>query len=267
MSADIYSGIGADDVVTGEAVALDLPPASFGLRAASGLIDVLIQTIALVLLLTIGVAAFADTDEALLMAVIICGVAFVLVGYPTLIETLTRGRTVGHWALGLRTVRDDAGPITFRHALMRSLVAVIEVWGFSGVPALISALVSEKGKRLGDYAAGTYVVRERFAFPHPQPIGMPHALGPWAYSADIAGLPDGLALTVRQFLQRAPSLNPASRWQLAVQLATAVGKYAAPEPPPGTHPEQFLAAVLAERGRRDSLRLQRQAELRRRLVR
>ena len=32
---------------------------------------------------------------------------------------------------------------------------------FGGGPAFFSALLSSRGKRLGDYAAGTYVVRER----------------------------------------------------------------------------------------------------------
>ena len=45
---------------------------------------------------------------------------------------------------------------------MRHLLAVVEIWVLSGVPALISAMVSSKGKRLGDHVAGTYVVRDRF---------------------------------------------------------------------------------------------------------
>ena len=32
---------------------------------------------------------------------------------------------------------------------------------FTGVPAFFSALLSSRGKRLGDYAAGRYVVRDR----------------------------------------------------------------------------------------------------------
>ena len=34
-------GVGADDLVTGEAVALDLPHAGLGLRIVSGIIDLL----------------------------------------------------------------------------------------------------------------------------------------------------------------------------------------------------------------------------------
>ena len=51
-------------------------------------------------------------------------VVAVTVGVPTVVETLTRGRTLGKLALGLRVVRDDGGPITARHALTRALVGV-----------------------------------------------------------------------------------------------------------------------------------------------
>jgi hypothetical protein len=178
---------------------------------------------------------------------------------------VTRGRSLGKLALGLRTVRDDAGPISFRHAFIRSLVGVVEIWALSGVPALLCALVSARGKRLGDMVAGTYVVRERFPLPRVRPVMMPPQLASWAARADVAPLPDGLALAARQFLDRAASLNPASRAQLGTQLAAQALTRVAPPPPSGHHPEAVLAAVLAERRRRDELRLVREEQLRERL--
>jgi hypothetical protein len=173
---------------------------------------------------------------------------------------------VGKFAAGLRTVRDDAGPIGFRHALTRALVGFVEIWMFFGVPALTSALLSGKSKRLGDHAAGTYVVRERVHLTLPPPPVMPPALAAWAAQADIARLPDSLAMAVRQFLMRAPMLSPQSRASLGIQLHDEVVSYLAPAPPAGTHPELVLAAVIADRRRRDWLRLQRDAALRRRLI-
>ena len=113
--------------------------------------------------------------------------------------------------------------------------------------------------------AGTYVVRERFPFPGVRPATMPPHLATWATSADIAPLPDGLALAVRQFLDRAPSLNADSRATLGAQLAEQVLTHVAPAPPPGQHPEAVLAAVIAERRRRDEARLARDEALRARL--
>jgi uncharacterized RDD family membrane protein YckC len=258
-----YAGI--DQLVTGEAVALELPPASLGLRLVSGLLDLVIQ--AIVLILGFVLAGWLATDDALFGVAGVLVVAFSLVLGPAILETLTMGRTIGKLAMGIRTVRDDAGPISFHHAFMRHLLSVVEIWFLSGVPALVCALVSSKGKRLGDFVAGTYVVRDRFSLRLPWPVQMPPHLAHWAASADIAPLPDSLAVALRQLLGRAGTLSPEARHLLVSEIVTEVQRYVSPPPPPGTHPEYFLAAVAAERRRRDEYRLWREADLRWRLTR
>lgn len=257
-----YAGI--DQLVTGEAVALELPPASLGLRVASGLIDLVIQ--AVVLLVGIILAGVLAPDDALMGVLSIVVIASTLVVGPAVLETLTMGRTVGKLVMGIRTVRDDAGPISFHHAFMRHLLAVVEVWVLSGVPALVSAVVSSRGKRLGDYVAGTYVVRDRFSLRLPWPAQMPPYLAHWAVSADMAPLPDSLAVAIRQLLGRTGTLSPQARHLLVTDIVAQVQQHVAPPPPPGTHPEDFLAAVAAERRRRDQHRLRREADLRWRLT-
>ena len=259
-------GVGVDDLVTGEAVALELPAAGIAIRALSGFLDLLIAGVALWVGLVVAALMTPNADDAIIGVAMTVLVALVSVVLPTTLETLTRGRSVGKLATGLRTVRDDAGPIGFRHALTRALVGFVEIWALFGVPALVSGMVSSKGKRLGDYAAGTYVVRERVQMTLPPAPMMPPHLGAWAAGADIARLPDGLAMAVRQFLMRAPLLSPHSRAALGVQLHDEVVTYLAPRPPVGTHPELVLAAVIADRRRRDAIRLQRDADLRRRLI-
>jgi hypothetical protein len=174
---------------------------------------------------------------------------------PTVVETLTRGRSLGKLAAGLRVVRDDGGPIRLRHAFVRALVAVFETYATSGSVALISSLWNRSGKRLGDLLAGTYVVRERSGAPPPPPPQMPPELAAWAHGADIGRIPDTLAMAARQLLARANALHPASRARLGVDLAQRVAGYVAPPPPSAVHPERFLAAVLAERRDRDLVRL------------
>ena len=253
-----------DQLVTGEAVALDLPAASVGIRAASGLIDVLIEGTLLVVVSILG--SSLAVDEATAAVVGVLSIALVLVIGPATLETLTSGRTVGKLVLGLHTVRDDAGPISFHHSFIRQLLAVVEVWVFSGVPALISALVSSKGKRLGDYLAGTYVVRDRVPLRLPQPVAMPPHLAHWAATADIAPLPEALAVSMRQLVARTATLSPDARQRLVTDAVAQVWPLVSPPPPPGTHPEDFLAAVAAERRRRDEQRLHREAEQRWRLT-
>lgn len=266
MSAPEFATLTSDDLVTGEAVALDLPPASLGARIASGLIDVTVTVLLLVgVILFLAVAALR-TDAALLQVAVIGTIIFVFLIFPTTVETLTRGKSIGKYALGLRTVRDDAGPISFQHAFVRSLIAIVEIYAFSGGPAFFSALLSSRGKRLGDFVAGTYVVRDRVKLRLAPPALMPPSLAQWAGSADMTSLPTGLALAVRQFLGRLPQIDPASRVSIGDRLARQVSEYVAPAPPAGTPPEAFLAAVIASRRERDSARLAREAELRRRLT-
>ena len=211
-------------------------------------------------------AATTAPDEALFGVMSVVLIAFTLVIGPAIMETLTMGRTVGKFAMGIRAVRDDAGPVSFHHSFVRHLVGVVEIWVLSGVPALVGALVSSKGKRIGDFAAGTYVVRDRYKLQLPWPAQMPPHLAHWAASADIAPLPDSLAVALRQLLGRTATLSPESRHTLVSHIFNEVQQYVSPPPPPGTHPEYFLAAVAAERRRRDEYRLWREADLRWRLT-
>lgn len=259
-------GVGVDDLVTGEAVALDLPHAGIGPRIVSGLIDYLVGMAVLVGLQVASDYLFGGADAALQLAVATLGAVIALVALPTTFETLTRGKTLGHLALGLRTVRDDAGPIGFRHAVTRAMLGVIEVYGCSGVPALLCAAFSRKGKRLGDLLAGTYVVRDRRRVVLPPPVQMPPQLAAWAGTADLAPLPDQLAVAIRQFLSRVATFTPQIREELGQRLLAEARPYVAPAPPEGNHAEYVLMAMLAERRTRDAARLDRERALRERVL-
>lgn len=266
MASPEFATLTADDLVTGEAVALDLPPAGVGSRMASGLIDVAATVVLLIVVIVIASIASWNADDALVGVAIIGTTVVVFIVIPTTVETLTRGKSLGKLALGLRTVRDDAGPISFQHAFVRALIGFVEIYALGGSPAFLSALVSARGKRLGDYAAGTYVVRERVKLRLAQPAAMPPHLAAWADSADMGSLPTGLMLAVRQFLGRISTIDPGSRASIGGRLADQVTTYVAPAPPPGTTPEDFLAAVISSRRQRDLARLKREADLRDRLV-
>ena len=259
-------GVGADDLVTGEAVALDLPHAGLGLRICSGIIDLVVGFVALWGFQWAAYSLAGAGDDALVGAAITIAMIGALVAIPTTFETLTRGKTLGHLALGLRTVRDHAGPISFRHAVTRAMVGVIEVYGCFGMPALICAVFNQRAKRFGDLLAGTYVVRDRQKVALPPPPQMPPHLAAWAAGADIAPLPDALAAAIRQFLSRTGSFSPTIRQELGQRLLAEATPFMAPAPPPGNHPEWVLMALLAERRSRDAARLERDQALRAKVV-
>jgi len=238
-------------ILTGEGVLLDTRPASFASRMLGALIDVVVVvlgTIAVVWFVGVLGSGFDDYSGRIFTVVTM---VVVMVIVPTTVETLTRGRSVGKLAMGIRIVRDDGGPITVRHAFVRALVGVVELWLTAGVVGLLASVAHPQGKRLGDMVAGTYAARVRGKATVHTPAMMPPHLAGWAAGADIARLPDGLALAVRQFLARARVLHPASRVELGTRLTEQVQAYVRPLPPRGVHPEDFLAAVLAERRDRE----------------
>lgn len=246
------------ELVTGEAVVLDLRVAKLASRALAMALDVLVQLALLVgAIFALTIAVPAD-DEALALTLVLVFLVLIMVGYPVLFETLSRGRSLGKMAVGLRVVRVDGGPIRFRHALVRGLAGfVVDFWtlGLFGAVAVIVSLCSSDGRRVGDFLAGTLVVRERVPESAGYPaIGMPPGLEGWAAQLDLTRLPDDLALASRQFLARFSELRPEASHALGWGLAQQVGNALGTAVPPGVPPWAFLAAVLAERRRRDHAR-------------
>ena len=245
------------NVVTGEAVALDLPVANFPSRIAALLLDMLVQVVLLfVVLIAVGAAtrpASSDYGAAEFLAAYV----LVLVAYPTTFETLSRGKTLGKMALGLRVIGDDGSPERFRQALVRALVGVFEIWTFLLAPVgLITSIVSARGKRVGDVFAGTYVIQERAPARQALPpvfAVVPPPLADWAQVVQVAWLSDQTAEAASSYLRRFAELSPQARDSLGIQLANAVAAEVSPLPPPGTPPAAYLSAVLAVRRAREQL--------------
>ena len=244
-------------VITGEAVALDLRPAALPSRLLAGLLDAVLLVALLLGLLAVVGAVSASVSEAASAALSVVVVVVVVIGDPLVFETLLRGRTPGKAALGLRVVRDDGGPVGFRHAFVRALAgAFLERPGITFfLGAIVSMLLQRSSKRIGDLLAGTVVLQERVSAAGGTVPVMPPRLSGWAAALDLSGLPDDLALSARQFLSRSAQLTATAREDLGGRLVAAVSAAVRPEPPPGTPGWAVLAAVLAERRRREEQRL------------
>jgi uncharacterized RDD family membrane protein YckC len=249
-----------DEVVTGEAVVLEVPVARFPSRMIALAIDLAVQFFLLfVVLLATGAAiAGGGLDQASGGAVGLTSIVLIIVGYPAIFETLTRGKSLGKLALGLRVVSEDGGPERFRQALVRALTGVLEFWIFFGIPALLTSLLSARGKRLGDMFAGTFVIQERL--PGRKTLAPPLATVPpylvdWASTLQLSGLTDATAETARGYLSRFYELTPAARVEFGQRIAAAVQAQVSPLPPPGTPPPDYLTAVLSERRSREHARI------------
>jgi uncharacterized RDD family membrane protein YckC len=236
-------------IVTPEAVVLEFETAGIASRALARALDALIQGVALLALLLLAVNLRGSVG----VIVAIVGVAAIVLGYPVLCEIAMRGRSPGKAALGLRVVTEDGAPVAPLHAFIRSAVGVLDFLVPPGGPvAVVSSLLSPKGQRLGDFLAGTIVLRERSAAAPSMAVWFnpPPGLEGYAQSLDVSAVSDAQIAVVRSFLLRVHELALEARSAMAVRLATPLGAVMRHVPPSGVHPELFLVCVMAAYQRR-----------------
>lgn len=247
-------------MVTGEAVTLELASVSLITRGASLLLDLVVYWTALILaFVSLGLTgASLGFNEAAAAAISLSTVVGCLVIAPIAVETLTRGRSVGKLAFGIRVVRDDGGGVRFRHCLIRGLAGFAEIYLTLGLLPLLTAMFTERGKRLGDVMAGTYAIRARHPRVRPMMLPVPPAMAAWAQIADIGRIPDDLAARASRLLA---TVQTGGR-KVDTPAVTAVGDRLANEivtcvapAPPATSSLEFLSAVMAERRNREYQRL------------
>jgi uncharacterized RDD family membrane protein YckC len=220
----------AVSVETPEAVAFRLDLAGIGSRGFAFALDagvvVLILAAEFLVMLAIvwALSEYAGYFTMWVLAVYAV-VAFLTVwGYFIYFEYARDGRTWGKRTTGLRVVRDDGGRITFIDAAIRNLLRLVD-WlpAFFGV-GIVSAFLSRKGKRLGDYAAGTIVVRDS-----DEPLAL--------YGE---GRRKPLEAATREYLERRGDFTEEARYQVASSLLRAWGE------DPGYLDEPTIAGRLAD---------------------
>lgn len=241
----------SDEVLSGEAVAIDVQPIGFLLRALGALIDMLLGFAVFILwiflriwLLDAGVLDAATDRIATVSAIV---VSFVVL--PITMEVALKGRSLGKLAVGGRIVRVDGGAAGFRHAFIRALLGVLEIYMTFGGLAVLTGAFNARSQRLGDLVAGTYSQRVRTPRLVPHAPVLPVDLIGWAQIADVARLPDRLARRISQFLQSAPRMVPAARERVARDLLAEAAPFVSPLP--AAAPENVLVGITVLRRERE----------------
>jgi uncharacterized RDD family membrane protein YckC len=227
-------------IATPEGVTLELVLAGVGSRFVARLLDTLIQ-FAIILALEVGVAL--TSSPGIVRAIARVMIFLVIFGYDIPFEVLNRGRTVGKVAAGIRVVGTAGEPVTFFASAIRSILRIADFLPLMYVAGVASMVATTRDQRLGDLAAGTIVVRDRFpgmgtapAAPATVPV---EAVATWDVSTvdqvDLAG--------IQQFLARRLALPYPVRSYFASELANRVGPKVAGAPY-GTHPEYLLEGIV-----------------------
>jgi uncharacterized membrane protein SpoIIM required for sporulation/uncharacterized RDD family membrane protein YckC len=215
-------------VETPELVVLTYTIAGVGSRVAAALID---YAICFTLFFVVQIASWAlgrslignISRSAAWGAALLYLVLFgILWGYYVLFEGLADGQTPGKRLLRLRAVRDGGYSVTFAASAVRNLVRLLDMQPFlTYAVAIASMLVTRRGKRLGDLAAGTIVVREGLSGRAER-----HA-GPLTGEAETAGVHARLTndeyAVLERFVERRTALSSERRAALAEQLTRRLG--------------------------------------------
>lgn len=216
------------EIETADHVVLRYALAGAGNRGFAALVDLGIATL---------IAAGIDQtyqvlrDNVLRSLPVLTGLeimAILLLGwsYFVLVEWLWNGQSVGKRMFGLRVITDDGQPARFVAVLVRNLVRVLDFLPIGYGVGLVAIIVSSRSQRLGDLAAGTYVVRS------PRPRQSWTGLKTWTGSrpdakrdatpADIRVLSGEAQRLVREFMLRESRLDPRARAAVARQIAQRV---------------------------------------------
>ena len=163
------------EVETPELVVVSYDLAGVGSRINAALIDVLICVLVIIGVVMLWVMAMPpaarlgsspDRLGGWAIAVLIFAQFAVLWGYSVLFEALADGRTIGKRIMRLRVVRDGGLSVTFGASAVRNLMRIIDMQpGFTYAVGIITMILNKQGKRLGDIAGGTLVVREELLPP------------------------------------------------------------------------------------------------------
>jgi uncharacterized RDD family membrane protein YckC len=166
-------------------------------------------------------------------------------GYFVACEMMTGGRSLGKALIGLRVVRDGGLPLSLRESLVRNLLRAVDMLPSNYVTGLVAMLVSADGKRLGDLAAGTVVVRLDRPAPAPPLIDVEEHSAAFRFDhAQIARLGANERALVRQTLRRLETLPVDAAAAVLERAVEALRARIGYEPVAVAERAAFLRALL-----------------------
>lgn len=208
-------------------VVLSYTIAGVGSRASAAIIDYLI-CLAVFIALIVGMVTLGsgivrpgpDRLTTAWAAAIIGLMLFAMLWlYYVLFEALNDGQTPGKRFMRLRVVRDGGLAVTFEASAIRNLVRFVDLQpAFLYAVGMTSLVASARGKRLGDMAAGTLVVKEDLTSKPQTTTSTPQPSANVAPLAIAARLSDDEYALLDRFIQRRMDFEPARRAALADAL-------------------------------------------------
>jgi uncharacterized RDD family membrane protein YckC len=153
-------------IETPEQTSLDFAIAGIGSRFLALALDTLIQVL-LGFIVGIGgtmaIGALAEVLPKSAMwgfALLVLFYFLLYFGYFAFFEIIWNGQTPGKRKAGIRVIKDSGRPLTAAESIARNLLRIVDLLPAFYALGIASALLTKENKRLGDFVAGSLVVRE-----------------------------------------------------------------------------------------------------------
>jgi len=214
------------EVETPDHVVLRYDLAGAGNRGFAAVVDFVVASlIVFAALMLLSLVSSETGNEVYTVGGVEVIVTFTLIwAYFILLEWLWNGQTIGKRLYKLRVINEDGSPAGFTAVLIRNLVRLVDFLpAFYGIGLMVIVL-SPKSQRLGDLAAGTYVVRaprpnvDWFSLRTVTPLGA-------GAKAETRRMPGEAQRLVREFVAREANLAPAERARIAALIAAKLRPY------------------------------------------
>jgi uncharacterized RDD family membrane protein YckC len=229
-------------ISTPEGVDVELTLAGIGSRFIAASFDFAIE-FAIVFATGTVLDVTGNGEGGLRLAIFTIVFFLVFFGYDVLFEVRGHGRTLGKRWCGLRVVRAGGQPVTFVPSCIRNVLRLVDFLPAMYAIGMASIFATRQNQRLGDLAGGTLVVRDRKSGIR-APEAAPRYARPVADGWDVSGVSAQDIGTVRQFLDRRPTLAGGARRELAQELADRLRPRVAGAPEQ-LDPEEFLERLSA----------------------
>ena len=233
-------------IETPERIDLTLEYAGVGSRFVAQIIDELYKwliisamgLVTLVVYLLIGPAkSLSPFVTYLLIGLGVILFFIIYFGYDIYFEARNNGQTPGKKKTEIRVIKDGGYPLDLNSVVIRNLVGIVDMLPIYYLLGFIVIMLNKKQQRLGDMAAGTLVIRERFKKMPTDPFAAKKNsdLQEHLYSfppMNLAKLSAQDVFIIKNYFQRYDQIEEQARNKLAVELANQYIKKMAIENPP-----------------------------------
>ncbi len=230
-----------------EQTLLEFHLAGIGTRFLACFIDTLILTLAAILFVLLTLLSVAAVGLMIPWGVPWVTAAAVFLwfalynGYFAFFEAVWNGQTPGKRLMQLRVIQQSGRPVSVFQAIARNLLRVVDQLPFLYGIGCLTVLFNRQNKRLGDFVAGTVVVREKSLAEIRPDWGNAPAESSARFNLRLLG--DNEFQLIEAFLQRRSFLDAAVRQKIAWEIGEKVGRKLT------MSPEELAAACVAGRER------------------